>query len=46
MFFKIGVRPATLLKETSAQLFFYEIYEIFKNTFFYKHLYSDDCFWQ
>ena len=32
-FFKIGVRPATLLKRDSNQVFWYEIYEIFKNTF-------------
>ena len=29
-----GIKPATLLKETPAQVFFYEICEIFKNTYF------------
>ena len=37
MFFKIGVRPATLIKETPTQVFSCEIYEIFKNTFFTEH---------
>ena len=27
-------------------MFSYEIYEIFKNTFFTEHLYSDGSFWQ
>ena len=39
MFFKIGFRPATLLKRdssTGALVFFYEVYEIFKNTFIYR----------
>ena len=39
MFFKIGVRPATLLKRdysTGAQVFCYKIYEIFRNTFIYR----------
>ena len=35
-----------ILKETPTQVFSYEIYEIFNNTFFTEHLYSDDCFWQ
>ena len=30
------LRLATLLKKTPTQLFFSEIYKIFKNTFFYK----------
>ena len=33
-----GLRPASLLKETLAQMFFYEFCEIFKNTFFTEHL--------
>ena len=33
-----GLRPATLLKKTLAQVFSYEFCEIFKNTFFTKHL--------
>ena len=31
-------RLATLLKETPTQVFSYEIYGIFKNTFFTEHL--------
>ena len=41
MLFKIGFRPATLLKRDSNTGVFY----IFKNTFFTEHLYSDGCFW-
>ena len=33
-----GLRPATLLKETLAQVFFYKFCEISKNTFFRAHL--------
>ena len=33
-----GLRPATLLKETLAQVFSCEFYGIFKNTFFTEHL--------
>ena len=33
-----GLRPATLLKESLAQVFSYEFCEIFKNTFFIEHL--------
>ena len=36
MFFKIGARPETLLKRDSNTGVSYEIYEIFKNTFFYR----------
>ena len=36
MFFKIGARPGTLFKRDSKQVFSYEIYEIFKNTFFHR----------
>ena len=35
---KKGLRPATLLKETLAQVFSGEFCEIFKNTFFTEHL--------
>ena len=34
-----GLRPATLLKKAPTQVFFCELYEIFKNTFF-----ASDCF--
>ena len=35
-----GLRPVTLLKKTLAQVFFCEFCEIFKNTFFPKHLWA------
>ena len=31
-----GLRPATILKEAETQLFSCEIYEILKNTFYYR----------
>ena len=36
-----GLKPATLLKKTLAQVFSCEFYEISKNTFFTEHLFTE-----
>ena len=40
----VGLRPATLLRKTLAQMFSCEFCKVFKNTFFLQNTY-DDCFW-
>ena len=39
-----GLRPANFLKRESNTVFFCEICEIFKNTYFEEHLRMTDCF--
>ena len=39
-----GLRPTTFLKKTSTQVFFFEFFEIFVNTFFYRILPGDCVF--